>query len=141
MSSMNGPNPSRWAGMCAGGFFAAAAGYGGNVVGLATVRSGVALLLLVMGALPVICVVMGCLVLAGRRRAPRWAVVVAGGFCAVHLIGLAYLFLLRPGLDSVVTRSLQWQLGTAFVLLWLTVLGFAFRLAKGVEAWPHSPTP
>jgi hypothetical protein len=131
---MNGPNPSRWAGVCAGGYFAAAAVYVGNVIALATVRARDLLLILVMAALPVICVLMGCLVLAGKRRAPRWAVVVAAGFAAIHVVGLAYLFLTAPVSDSVLTRSLQWQLGTAFVCLWLSVLCFAFRLAKSEES-------
>ena len=37
---MNQPNPTRWAGVCAGGYFAAAAVYAGNVVALATMRAG-----------------------------------------------------------------------------------------------------
>jgi hypothetical protein len=131
---MNGRNPTRWAGVCAGGYFAAAAIYVGNVVALATVRSGDPLLILGMGALPFICVLMGCLVLAGKRWAPRWSVVVAAGFAAIHLVGLAYLFLVAPGSDSVLTRSLQWQLGTAFVFLWASVLCFAFWLAKSAES-------
>jgi hypothetical protein len=76
---------------------------------------------------------MGALVLSGKRWAPRWSVVVAGGFSAIHLIGLAYLFLLTPPSYTNVTRSLQWQLGAAFVLLWLAILAFAFRRAKATE--------
>lgn len=73
---------------------------------------------------------MGALVLAGKRWAPRWAVVVAVGFSAIHLVGLAYLFLLTPASASALTLSLQWQLGTALLLLWLSVLCSALRLAK-----------
>ena len=135
---MNGPNPIRWAGICAGGYFAAAAVYLGNAVALATVRAGNLPLTVVMGCLPVVCVAMGGLVLAGRRRAPRWAVVVATGFCAIHLVGLAYLFLLASASVNVLTRSLQWQLGTAFVFLWLGILCFALRLAKSVESLPFA---
>jgi hypothetical protein len=130
---MNDPNPTRWAGVCAGGYFAAAAVYVGNVAAMATIRAGDVLLILVMGALPVICVVMGCQVLAGKRWAPRWAVVVAGGFAAIHVVGLAYLFLVGSTAVSVLTRSLQWQLGGAFVFLWLSILCFSFRLAKAAE--------
>jgi hypothetical protein len=131
---MNGPNPAQWAGLCAGGYFAAAAVYIGNVIALATVRSGNLMLILLMVALPVICVLMGCQVLAAKRWAPRWSVVVAGGFAAIHVVGLAYLFLVEPASVPVLTRSLQWQLGCAFVFLWLCVLCFAFRLARSVES-------
>ena len=53
--------------------------------------------------------------LAGKRWAPRWAVVMAAGFTAMHLVGLAYLFLVSPSSVAELTRSLQWQLGSAFV--------------------------
>jgi hypothetical protein len=120
--------------VCAGGYFAAAAVYLGNVAAMATFNPGSPLLAIAMGCLPVVCAVIGGLVLAGRHRAPRWAVVVAGGFSAIHLIGLAYLFLLAPSSSSTVTQSLQWQLGTAFLFLWLCVLWSAFRLARIVES-------
>jgi hypothetical protein len=129
---MSEPNPGRWAGVCAGGYFAAAAVYLANVIVLAVFRSGALLLALAMGCLPVICSLMGALVLAGRRRSPRLAVVVAGGFCSIHLIGLAYLFLIAPESASTLTQSLQWQLGTALLFLWLVVLWSAFLLANGV---------
>jgi hypothetical protein len=129
---MSEPNPSRWAGVCAGGYFAAAAVYLANVIVLAVFRSGALLLALAVGCLPVICALMGGLVLAGRRRAPRLAVVVAGGFCSIHLIGLAYLFLVAPDAASALAQSLQWQLGTALLFLWLVVLWSAFLLANGV---------
>jgi hypothetical protein len=131
---MSEPNPARCAGVCAGGYFAAAAVYLGNVVVLAVFRPGALLLVLTMGSLPVICGLMGGLVLSGRRRAPRLAVVVAGGFSAVHLIGLAYLFLVSPDSASTPTRSLQWQLGTSLLFLWLCVLWTAFRLARASDA-------
>jgi hypothetical protein len=130
---MNGPNPTRWAGVCAGGYFAAAATYVGNAAAMATIRAADVLLILVLGSLPVICVTMGCQVLAGKRWAPKLAVVVAGGFAAIHVIGLAYLFLAAPTAVSVLTRSLQWQLGGAFVVLWLSILCFSFRFANAVE--------
>jgi hypothetical protein len=60
------------------------------------------------------------------------AVVVAGGFCSIHLIGLAYLFLVAPDAASALAQSLQWQLGTALLFLWLVVLWSAFLLANGV---------
>lgn len=129
---MSEPNPTRWAGVCAGGYFAAAAVYLANVIVLAVFRSGALLLALAMGCLPVVCVLIGCLVLAGRRRGPRLAVVVAGGFSAIHLIGLAYLFLIVPSSVSALTQSLQWQLGTALLFLWLVVLWSAFLLANSV---------
>src|ERR1700722_432880 len=110
---MSEPIPSRWAGVCAGGYFAAAAVYLANVIVIAVFRSGALLLALAMGCLPVICAFMGGLVLAGRRRGPRLAVVVAGGFCAMHLIGLAYLFLIAPDSASPLAQSLQRQVGTA----------------------------
>jgi hypothetical protein len=131
-SVMSEPNPTRWAGVCAGGYFAAAAVYLANVIVMAVFRSGALPVALAMACLPVICAVMGGMVLAGRRRAPRLAVVVAGGFCAIHLIGLAYLFLIAPGSASPLTQSLQWQLGTALLFLWLVVLWSAFLLANGV---------
>jgi hypothetical protein len=131
---MNEPNRTRWAGVCAGGYFAAAAVYLGNVIALAVFRSGHLPVVLAMGGLPVACSLMGGLVLSGRHWAPRWSVVVAGGFAAMHLIGLAYLFLITPVSDSALTRSLQWQLGIAFLLLWLVVLLSAFRLAKCADA-------
>lgn len=138
---MSEPNAARWAGVCAGGYFAAAAVYLGNVVVLAVFRPGALLLVLTMGSLPVICALMGGLVLSGRRRAPRLAVVAAGGFSAVHLIGLAYLFLVSPYYSaSTPTQSLQWQLGTSLLFLWLCVLWTAFRLAKASDAsGPESP--
>jgi hypothetical protein len=134
---MNASNPALWAGLCAGGYFAAAAVYVGNVVALAVVREDL-LLTLVMVVLPAVCVLMGRLVIAGKAWAPRWAVVVAAGFSVIHLVGLVYLFLLTPASVSIVTRALQWQLGCAFVFLWLIVLSFAFRLAKGIEASPNT---
>ena len=130
---MNESNPSLWAGVCAGGYFAAAAVYVGNVVALAVVRAEGILLILAMAALTVACLVMGWLVLAGKPWAPRLSVVVAAAFAAIHLVGLAFLFLTGSASSAVLTRSLQWQLGTAFVLLWLSVLGFAFRLVKSLE--------
>jgi hypothetical protein len=121
--------------VCAGGYFAAASVYLGNAVALASFRSRGFVLTLAMGGLTAACATMGAMVLAEKRWAPRLAVVVAGGFCAMHLIGLAYLFLVPAVSDSPLTPSLQWQLGTAFLFLWLGVLGFAFRLAKGAP--PH----
>ncbi len=138
---MNEPNPARWAGICAGGYFAAAAVYLANVVVLATFREGGLTAALAMGALPVACGVMGCLILLAKRWAPRWAVVVAGGFSAIHLIGLAYLFLLAPASASALTRSLQWQVGAGFLFLWLCVLGSAFRLAWSAEAFAALARP
>jgi hypothetical protein len=131
---MKGPNPTRWAGMCAGGYLTAAAVYAGNAVALAAGRPGGLPLALATGILPVICVAMGCLVLAGKRWAPRLAVVVAAGFAAVHLVGLAHLFLVAPASVSALTRSLQWQLGTAFFFLWVGIFCFALRLARAVES-------
>jgi hypothetical protein len=130
---MNDPNPSRWAGLCAGGFFAAAAVYVGNVVAMAAIRAEDLLLILAMGTLTVACLVMGCLVLSARHWAPRLSVVVAAAFAAVHFVGLVYLFLTSSPSAAILTRSLQWQLGTAFLLLWLSVLGFAFRLVRCLE--------
>jgi hypothetical protein len=131
---MKEPNPARQAGVCAGGYFAAAAVYIGNVIALGALREGELPVAAAMGAIPIACVVMGGLVLSGRPWAPRWAVVVAGGFCAIHLIGLAYLFLVAPSSASALTQSLQWQLGTALLFLWLWVLGSAFRLARGARS-------
>jgi hypothetical protein len=130
---MNDSNAPRWAGVCAGGYFAAAAMYIGNIVALAVIRAGGIVLILAMGALTLACLAMGGLVLAGKHWAPRLSVVVAAAFAAIHLVGLAYLFLMGSATASVLTRSLQWQLGTAFVFLWLSVLGFAFRLVKCLE--------
>lgn len=138
---MTALNSTRWAGVCAGGYFAAAAVYVGNIVALAMVRGGELMPALVTAALPVVCIVMGGLVLAGKRWAPKWAVVVAAGFCAMHFVGLAYLFLGAPTPDAALTRSLQWQLAAAFAFLWFSVLFFAFRLAKGAGVYPNTPIP
>jgi hypothetical protein len=127
---MDGPNPNRWAGVCAGGYFAAAAVYLGNVVALAAVREGDLPGTLLMGVCPVVCVLVGGFVLAGRRWAPKLSVLVAVGFSAVHLVGLGYLFLAAPASVSALTRSLQWQAGAAFLFLWLCVLFCALRLAN-----------
>jgi hypothetical protein len=105
----------------------------GNGAALAAVRAEGILLILAMGALTAACLAMGGLILAGKPWAPRLSVVVAAAFAAIHAIGLAYLFLTGSPSAAVLTRSLQWQLGTAFVLLWLSVLGFAFRLVKCLE--------
>jgi|GEM_PF-3045211 hypothetical protein len=131
------PNPIRWAGVCAGGYFAAAAFYVGNVVVLAAVRAEDRILAGIMAGFPLICIVMGCLVLAGKRWTPKWAVVVAAGFAAIHLVGLAYLFFIPPASGSPLTLSLQWQLGAALFFLWLSVLGSAFRLARCSGAPPY----
>jgi hypothetical protein len=131
---MKEPNPTRWAGVCAGGYFAAAAVYVGNVLALAAFRARNPWLTLLMAGLPAICMLVGCLVLAEKRWVPRWAVVVAGGFSAIHLIGLAYLFLVTPASAPTLTLSLQWQLGAALLLLWLSVLFSAFRMAKSVDS-------
>jgi hypothetical protein len=130
---MNVPNPSRWAGLCAGGYFAAAAVYVGNVVAMAAVRAEGPLLILAMGILTVACLVMGGLLLAGKPWVPRLSVVVAASFAGMHLIGLIYLFLTESPSAAILTRSLQWQLGCAFVFLWLGVLAFALRLVKCLE--------
>jgi hypothetical protein len=127
---MKAPDSTLWAGVCAGGYFAAAAVYIANAFVLATVRAeGLPLALLIAG-LPVICALMGALVLAQRPWAPRWAVVVAAGFSAVHLVGLAYLYLAASASVPAIVRSLQWQLGGSFLSLWLGVLLAAFRLAR-----------
>ena len=131
---MKVPNPSRWAGVCAGGYFAGAAVYLGNIVVLAVFREGELLLSLAIGAFLAACLVLGLLVLSGRPWAPRLAVVAASGFTAVHLIGLAYLFFVAPSSGSVLARSLQWQIGTGFLFLWLCVLGSAFRLVRVSES-------
>jgi hypothetical protein len=123
---------TRWGSLCAGGYFAAAAVYIGNAAALSAARDRDPLLTAAMGGFPVVCGVMGGLVLAEKRWAARLAVVVAGGFSAIHLVGLAYLFLIVPASTPALTRSLQWQLGVAFLVLWLTNLGFAFGLAKCV---------
>jgi hypothetical protein len=127
---MNEPTASRWAGVCAGGYFAAAAVYIGNAVALSAARDRDLALTLAMGGFPFVCGIMGGLVLAEKRWAPKWAVVIAGGFSAIHLVGLAYLFLIVPASTPALTRSLQWQLGVALLLLWMTNLFFAFRLVK-----------
>jgi hypothetical protein len=129
---MTDPNPGRWAGVCAGGYFAGAAVYAGNVAVLAGSRDRGLLLVAAVAALCAACAAMGGLVLSGRRWAPRLAVVAAACLCTIHLIGLARLFL-TPALDSAITRSLQWQLGTGFLFLWLGVLGSAFRLVRCAE--------
>jgi hypothetical protein len=64
---MNEPNQTRWAGVCAGGYFAAAAVYLGNVLVLAAFRAGSLSLTLVAAGFPIVCGIMGGLVLAGRR--------------------------------------------------------------------------
>jgi hypothetical protein len=141
---MNETNPPRMAGICAGGYFAAAAVYVGNVAALLAFQPGALRLALAVGCLPVICVLMGFVVLAGRRLAARWAVVVASGFCAIHLIGFAFLFLVTPTTASTITQSLQWQLGTALLFLWLFVLGSAYWLARGFDSTrtgAHSASP
>lgn len=118
------------AGICAGGYFAAAAVYLANVVVLAAVRPGSLPLVVVLAVVPIACATMGALVLSEKTRVARWAVVVAAGFSAVHLVGLAYLHLETPRSTPALTLSLQWQLGSSFLLLWLCVLLTAFRLAK-----------
>lgn len=134
---MTGSNPIRWTGVCAGGYFAAAAVYAGNIFALAMVREEGLFPVVVTGILPVICVTVGGLVLVGKPWAPRWAVVVAAGFLAMHLVGLTYLFLGAPTVAAL-TRSLQWQLAAAFACLWTCVLLFAFRLAKDAGASPNA---
>jgi hypothetical protein len=104
---------------------------------LAAFRAGSLSLAVVMAGVPIVCGIMGGLVLAGRRWASKWAVVVAVGFSAIHLVGLAYLFLLTPASIPALTLSLQWQLGVALLLLWLSILCSAFRVAKCVG----SPAP
>lgn len=126
---MKEPNRQQWEGVCAGGYFAAAAVYLGNVLALAAVRGGLALTL-VFGAFPVVCAAVGCLVLAGKRWVPRWAVVVAAAFAAIHLVGLADLFFVGSESAPLPTRALQWQLGAAFLFIWVSVLLAAFRLAR-----------
>jgi hypothetical protein len=138
---MNEPNPSLWSGLCAGGYFAAAAVYVGNVVAMAAVRAEGWLLILAMGALTLVCVVMGGFVVAEKPWAARVSVVLAAAFAAVHLVGLVYLFLMGSPSAAVLTRSLQWQLGIAFVFLWLSVLGFAFRLVGCVKVSRDSGRP
>jgi hypothetical protein len=136
---MKEPNPTRWAGVCAGGYFAAAAVYVGNICALVAFRAGAPWLTLLMGGLPLVCMLMGGLVLTEKPRAPRWAVVVAGGFSAIHLVGLADLFLTGSAPDSALARSLQWQLGVALLFLWLGVLFSAFRLARCADSSRQGP--
>jgi hypothetical protein len=133
-SVINEPKATRWSGVCAGGYFASAAIYMGNVVVLPAFRSGTFWACLAISILPILCVTMGCLVLAVKIWVPRLAVVVAAGFCAIHLIGLAYLFLITPPDVPMLTQSLQWQLGTSLFFLWLTILFASFRLAN---CFPH----
>jgi hypothetical protein len=133
---MKSPNPTLLAGVCAGGYFAAAALYVGNAVAMAANRSANLTLALAMGFLPVICAVVGGLVLAGRRWAPRGAVVSAAGFACIHAIGLVDLLLIGTSPTLALARSLQWQLGTGFLFLWLGILWCAFRLAGCVESPP-----
>jgi hypothetical protein len=125
-------NPGRWAGVCAGGYFAGAAVYFANVVVLAGFREGHMPVALAVGALSATCAAMGWLVLSGRRGAPRLAVVAAACLCTIHLIGLARLFL-TPSSDPALTQSLQWQLGAGFLFLWLCALASALRLVRCCE--------
>src|SRR5208282_1949439 len=77
---MNEPSPTLWAGVCAGGYFAAAAVHLGNVLVLGAFRAGSLSLTLIMGGFPVVCSLMGGLLLAGKRWAPRWGLWWPSGF-------------------------------------------------------------
>ncbi|HEY1794218.1 MAG TPA: hypothetical protein VGG34_14980 [Opitutaceae bacterium] len=122
----------RWAGICAGGYFACAAAYLGNILALAAARQSEAVPALIMSGLPIVCTAMGLIVLRGPKWAPRWAVVVAAGFGAMHLTGLACLLLL-PESPEPLTRSLQWQLAAGLFFVWALVLAAALRLARESE--------
>ena len=126
---MNDQKAARCAGICAGGYFAAAAAYLGNALAIIAVRPWNPLPDLAMSVLPLACAGMGALVLSGRHRVARYSVVVAGGFAAIHLIGSAYLFLDPPDASYVLGRSLSWQIGATYLFLWLGVFASALRLA------------
>ncbi len=131
---MKAPNPTLLAGVCAGGYFAAASLYVGNAVAMALNRSANLPLTLAMCFLPLICALVGGFVLTRRKWAPRVAVVSAAGFACIHVIGLADLLL--TGAPAGLARSLQWQLGAGFLFLWLGILVSAFRLAGSAGSAP-----
>lgn len=125
------PLPSAaWAGLCAGGYFAGGVAYLANALVLAAGRSGELAATLMLLVLTLACGVMGLTLLAEKRWSPRIAVVGAGALGAVHLIGLAYLFLTDNAGATPLARSLQWQLGLVFLFIWLTVLAVALRLVR-----------
>jgi hypothetical protein len=132
----NDPKASRFAGICAGGYFAAAAAYLGNALAIIAVRPWNPLPDLAMAALPLACAGMGVWVLSGRNRVAKYAVVVAGGFEAIHLIGSAFLFLDAPDASLGLGKSLSWQLGATYLFLWLGVLASALKLAHATRPDP-----
>lgn len=134
---INDQKAARCAGICAGGYFAAAAAYLGNALAIIAVRPWNPLPDLAMSALPFACAGIGALVLSGRHRVAKYAVVVAGGFAAIHLIGSAYLFLDPPDISYGLSRSLSWQMGAAFLFLWLGVFASALRLAHCTRPAPQ----
>lgn len=95
--------------------------------------------MLAMGTFPVACAVMGGIVLARKPWAPKWSLVVAAGFAAIHLIGLAYLFFDAQGSVPAPTGVLQWRLGSSFLALWLFVVFAASRLARSAQVPAPGP--
>jgi hypothetical protein len=133
---VNDPKAARSAGICAGGYFGAAAAYLGNALAIIAVRPWNPLPDLAMAALPLACAAMGLRVLSGSHRAAKYAVVVAGGFAAIHLIGSAYLFLDPPDASLGLSRSLSWQLAATYLFLWTGILASALSLAHATRPDP-----
>lgn len=128
--ALNDPRPGRSAGICAGGYFAAAAAYFANAIVMAAGRERNTATPLMLGGLTIACGLIGILVLAENRWMRKGAVVAAGAFAAIHLIGLTFLFFDASTSASPLARSLQWQLGTVFFFVWLSVLAAAIRLVR-----------
>ncbi len=135
---MNEPNAVRWVGVCAGGYLAAAAVYLGNAGALAGVREGGLGLGVVMGLIGAGCAATAAVLLIGGSWAPlRGSVVLAAGLLSIHLVGLVRLGFMGPVAEAALHRSLQWQLGATFVLLWSCVLGLALRMNASLR--PRGP--
>jgi hypothetical protein len=139
MPQLKTPNQTLWAGVCAGGYFAAAAVYLGNIVVLAALNGGNIAVTLAMVGFPVACGVMGGLVAAQKAWVPKWSLVVAAGFAAIHLIGLVYLFFDAPGATPSPTSLLQWRLGSSFFALWLVVAFAANKFARTASSPASGP--
>jgi hypothetical protein len=127
---MNERTTTRRAGVCAGGYFAAAGVYLGSALVLASLRAAGLAAMMLLGTFPVICAVAGRLVLSEKPWTRKLAVALAAGFAVIHLDGLAYLYWAMPASAADHTRSPQWQLGVGLGFLWLTVLWSALRLDK-----------
>jgi hypothetical protein len=139
MSRLKAPNQTLWTGMCAGGYFAASAVYLGNIAVLAVLNGRNLAVILAMVSFPVACAVMGGLVVTQKAWVPKWSLVVAAGFSAIHLIGLVYLFFDVPGSTPVPASILEWRLGSSFFALWLFIMFAANKLAGSASAPAAGP--